>query len=600
MGTLGDKLVTYSTDAQLSHFFINKAGYIFVSSYGAVGDGVTDDTEAVQNAIDAAVSAGKTEVHFVGGKTYLLGTLTSTSGLTFIGDNVTITGTSGITVVSFGSHLSYIVNVKDYGAIGNGTTDDTTAIQSAVDAITNGGIVYFPAGTYIISNQITINYDYIKLIGTGSASVIKAKNDSDFQYMISATSKTGIYIENLKVDANKSGREPSLTTRTVGIYFASCIESIVINCLVVNTIGSGGATNIPGVGIALGGSCSRCQVKDSAIRDCGVIGKAADAVYTAGTQNLIVGCIANNCLDTGFVLEKSNYCGIIGCTTYDCSSGAGITNGTDNDIYGNFIDGLTIYNYDAANTGAVQVGSPVATATGHTYNTILSNIIIERVSGSGPAILIRKTNAVLGDGNTNGLSIENVRIKGAGTQGIVMNGANDVIINGVDIENTTNGCIQANSTCSNIVIFSSYLRNMNTSFGIYISDVDTILIQNCRIKDCSWGIYFAGTCTNARSFLNTITDTSSGRVGSDAGTIPQSVNMSLTGQGFVFDKSEDTILYRSNANILKTDDKFIAALGIGVGNSAAASALGALSKKIEVFDSVGVSIGFIPVYATIT
>jgi hypothetical protein len=62
----------------------------------------------------------------------------------------------------------------------------------------------------------------------------------------------------------------------------------------------------------------------------------------------------------------------------------------------------------------------------------------------------------------------------------------------------------------------------------------------------------------------------------------------------------DVSLYRSAADQLKTDDKFLASLGIGVGNAVAAATLGNVIKKIEVFDDTGVSIGFLPVYDSIT
>jgi hypothetical protein len=62
----------------------------------------------------------------------------------------------------------------------------------------------------------------------------------------------------------------------------------------------------------------------------------------------------------------------------------------------------------------------------------------------------------------------------------------------------------------------------------------------------------------------------------------------------------DTTLYRNAADQLKTDDKFLATAGIGVGNSAAASAVGTLVKKVEIFDASGNSLGFVPVYSSIT
>ena len=51
---------------------------------------------------------------------------------------------------------AYIANVRNFGAIGNGTTNDTAAIVAARDSLlTTGGILYFPGGTYL-SDDLTI------------------------------------------------------------------------------------------------------------------------------------------------------------------------------------------------------------------------------------------------------------------------------------------------------------------------------------------------------------------------------------------------------------------------------------------------------------
>jgi hypothetical protein len=52
--------------------------------------------------------------------------------------------------------LQDLVSVRDFGATGTGTSDDTAAIQAAINyAQTNGGCVYLPAGNYKISNVLT-------------------------------------------------------------------------------------------------------------------------------------------------------------------------------------------------------------------------------------------------------------------------------------------------------------------------------------------------------------------------------------------------------------------------------------------------------------
>lgn len=67
-------------------------------------------------------------------------------------------------------------NVKDFGAKGDGVTDDTAAINLAISTgdrcapgvcnstSTTPAVVYFPAGTYLVSSPI-IDYYYTQMIG---------------------------------------------------------------------------------------------------------------------------------------------------------------------------------------------------------------------------------------------------------------------------------------------------------------------------------------------------------------------------------------------------------------------------------------------------
>ncbi|KAH7912071.1 glycoside hydrolase family 55 protein [Hygrophoropsis aurantiaca] len=79
---------------------------------------------------------------------------------------------------AFNNDTSYEVfrNVKDYGAVGDGVTDDTDAINAAMStgnrcggatcetSTLTPGIVYFPSGTYLVSSPIDTYY-YTQLIG---------------------------------------------------------------------------------------------------------------------------------------------------------------------------------------------------------------------------------------------------------------------------------------------------------------------------------------------------------------------------------------------------------------------------------------------------
>ncbi|MDR9793616.1 glycosyl hydrolase family 28-related protein [Aeribacillus pallidus] len=61
-----------------------------------------------------------------------------------------------------------IFNVKEFGVKGDGTTDDTTAIQAAIDSVPPNGVIFFPRGTYKITSALKLKNR--RLIGSGVSS----------------------------------------------------------------------------------------------------------------------------------------------------------------------------------------------------------------------------------------------------------------------------------------------------------------------------------------------------------------------------------------------------------------------------------------------
>ena len=81
-----------------------------------------------------------------------------------------ITATGSTTARNVADRFAEVRNVKDFGAQGDGATDDATAIQAAITAAeTNGGIVYFPDhATYVINSGLTVDSDDVILDFAGS------------------------------------------------------------------------------------------------------------------------------------------------------------------------------------------------------------------------------------------------------------------------------------------------------------------------------------------------------------------------------------------------------------------------------------------------
>ncbi len=90
------------------------------------------------------------------------------------------------------------VDVKSHGAVGDGVTDDTIAIQAAFDAlVTTGGVLSFSIGTYIVSSELfiagsanTVTSFAIKGMGSQDETLLRA-NTLDNATVIKSTTTTG-------------------------------------------------------------------------------------------------------------------------------------------------------------------------------------------------------------------------------------------------------------------------------------------------------------------------------------------------------------------------------------------------------------------------
>jgi len=183
-----------------------------------------------------------------------------------------------------------VVNVKEFGAKGDGVTDDTMAIQTAINAIpSTGGIVFFPKGIYIITAAIKIKDDLV-LLGSGQASEIKIANGANIDILVNANYPSAgggnrAKILNLKLNGNKANN-----TQNGSLVLYGVNDGVIAFCNI-----EGGDGTIP-----LLRNSSNWFIGYNRINNAGTDGIT---VYDGSNNNVIIGNVVTSSSGHGILVQ---------------------------------------------------------------------------------------------------------------------------------------------------------------------------------------------------------------------------------------------------------------------------------------------------------
>jgi hypothetical protein len=290
------------------------------------------------------------------------GTLTNCTGYTYANLSGTVptwnqntTGTAdnvtGVVAIAnggTGTTTALAVNVKVFGATGDGTTDDRAAIQSAIDSISSG-VVIFPAGNYLIGSNgsgvgLTLKPN-VSLISFESASVYLLAGANSIKLLnyvnpnsstlvsnfvisginLSSNSKTGC--TGINIDGNTTSARCSYIqisemqlngTFSNGIYLKYCANTYLSNLFV----------SLPSVGVTLDNCADsdlvNVKVQNGSSYGFQIIGGAG--AFDEGTR--LSNCSTNG-QGYGLYINGADWGICTGCSFTTAPSGALLTNGTN-------------------------------------------------------------------------------------------------------------------------------------------------------------------------------------------------------------------------------------------------------------------------------
>jgi hypothetical protein len=325
-----------------------------------------------------------TNATFVSGSTWTWtvtrgaeGTAPVNHGATFTVYQVASAGSLGNLVQAFS------VRSVQYGAKGDGSTDDTAAIQAAVTACAGAGVVYFPPGTYKLSSALTVGTG-VTLCGAGqTATTLHQSSTTANAITIGGTTVANVQIRDLTITGPSSGSGVGISaSANAG---ANPVVQLVIRNVTVSNMGSHGISLL----VPIVSTFDNVVSNFNGGRGWYVTGVPSTGI--PGTSLSFTACYANtNALD-GWYLQTLTYCSLNGCASDTNGTGYVLAGCQGVVLNGCGAESTVAKNSLTGNSFTITSDSSSNPSSGVTLNgcyTLVNNAIAFWVTGSSVNITL--------------------------------------------------------------------------------------------------------------------------------------------------------------------------------------------------------------------
>ena len=387
---------------------------------------------------------------------------------------------TGAVATTVQTKLRESVSVKDFGAVGDGVTDDTLAIQTAINVAAK---IILPEGTYKVIDTLTLK-DNTTFQGDGvGLTIINYASSSALSSgaLLLLDGADNAYVSDLSITHSLSASSVS-GIKIIGESYNVKLERLDV---------SGFSTNffLDGALGAVGGKLKRCSLTQC----CGHDTHSGYGIRVQNTASLLIqDCnFYSNTLDGIKLRALNDNTRVIGGQSY--SNGTGPSNGNGIDTlssgYELTIDGLECYSNDGAGIYC-KTDITLSPTLGVTRNISIVNCVSHNNSGDG--IQLTRNS---GGTNTDYL-LANVQVLGGryysnGANGLTVGRSRNVNVTGGSFYNNDNvgiSVVQAiDVNIGNVFIVHNCINpTANPPVGLSISQTVRFNMSNSNINgsDC--------------------------------------------------------------------------------------------------------------------